>query len=170
MKMAGRSFKGCVGDDGYYMTETRASMHRLLNIILIWGIFSVLLTIAFAFAAYSQGQVYESLDLIAVGGNTYAGYSIANLLRIESAFCFVSGLLLIGFHFTGFVWFYEQGRLRFVTAVSVIVVVFALVWNGFLLSIGLLDPISCIDVALICVFWIKRKAVLKELQEKDLFV
>lgn len=31
------SFKGCVGDDGLYMTRIRASMHRLLNIILILG-------------------------------------------------------------------------------------------------------------------------------------
>lgn len=164
------SFKGCVGDDGLYMTRIRASMHRLLNIILIWGILSVLLTVAFAFAAYSQGQVYESLDLIAVGGNTYAGYSISNLLRIESAFCFVSGILLIAFHLTGFVWFYEQGRLRFVSAVSAIIVIFAIAWNGFLLSIGLLDPISCADVILLCTFWLKRKSVLKELQENNLSV
>lgn len=168
--MVSHIYEGCVGDDGFYMTKTRASMHRLLNLVLVWGVVSLLLTIAFAVAAYSQGQIYESLELIAVGGNMYAGYPVANLLRIESAFCFVSGILLIGFHLTGFVWLYEQGRLRYVTTVSVLFVLFAIGWNGFLLSIGLFDPLSCLDVALIILFWMKRNAVQNELSANDLSV
>lgn len=170
MDMKKEMLKGCVGDDGLYMTRTRISMHRLLNVIVVWGVLSILLTAAFAVFAYMQGQTYESLDLIAVGGNMHDGYSVAALLRIESAFCFVSGILLVVFHLTGFVWFYEHGGLKFIMISSVLIVAFTIGWNAFLLSIGLFDPVSLFDTALVVLFWVKRRQVNDELNRIDLSV
>ena len=160
----------CIGDDGLYMTKKRIRLHQALNAILIWGIISLLATIAFASSAYFQGQTFDGFELVATGGNTFNGYYSADLLRLEAGFCFVSGILFVITYQAGFMWFYEK-RSRYIYLFSAAaIVIIALVWEGFLLNIGAFDPVALISITALCIIGILTKQVEREHKEIDLSV
>lgn len=159
-----------VGDDGLYMTKRRVSMHRSLNFLLVWGLISLVSTLAFSIAAYLQGQTFASWELIADGGAMYNGFQTATLLRAEAGYCFASGILLIIMHFTGFIWFYERRRKRILVVVSAIIGTAALCWLSFLASIGIFGPLTFASLVSIALFWILAYRVEAERHTVDLTV
>lgn len=168
--MAAPAIALSVGDDGLYMTKKRAVMHRSLNFLLVWGLISLISTLAFSIAAYLQGQTFESWELIANGGTMYNGFQTALLLRAEAGFCFVSGILIIVMHFTGFIWFYERRRKRTLVAISAIIGATALCWFSFLASIGIFGPLAFASLVIIALFWILAYRVEAERRTVDLTV
>lgn len=159
-----------VGDDGLYMTKKRIKLHYLLNGAMIWGVIAFIGTLAFASFAYFQGQTFHGLDLIAYGGNTFKGYYTADLLRIEAGVCFASGVLFIVLYQSGFMWFYEKrSKLGYYVA-SIAIVVVSLIWEYFVVSIGVFDPISLINLLLAIVIFVYMKLVEIECKTIDLNV
>lgn len=159
-----------VGDDGLFMTKTRIFMHRILNVALVWGVISLLSTLIFAALAYAQGQTFVSWELIAQGGNTYCGYYTADLLRIEAGVCFAIGVLLVVAHQAGFMWFYERRSMLVFIIASVLIELIVIVWQCFLLSIRLIDPLGLISFVIVAILLMSNYRVEKERKNTDLTV
>lgn len=159
-----------VGDDGLFMTKTRIFMHRILNIALVWGVISLLSTLLFAALAYAQGQTFISWELIAQGGNTYRGYYTADLLRIEAGICFTVGVLLVIAHQAGFMWFYERRSHAVFISTSVLIELIVIVWQCFLISIRLIDPIGLISFIIVAILLISNHRTETERKNTDLAV
>ncbi|MDD6650815.1 MAG: hypothetical protein PUE49_01265 [Eggerthellales bacterium] len=141
-----------IGDDGCYMTKKRIIAHHSLNFLIVWGVLILLCTIIFAAVAYLQGQTLSQFELIASGGNMFKGYYTADLLRLEAAYCFFGGLILVGIHLYGFVWLYEQGKQWIIGALILASVSISVVWLGFMGSIGILEPISFVTLIGVTIF------------------
>lgn len=165
-----QAIEASVGDDGLYMTKRRATMHRCLNLLLVWGVISLVSTLAFSITAYLQGQTFASWELIADGGTIYNGFQTALLFRTEAGYCFVSGILFLVMHFAGFIWFYERRRKRILVVVSAIIGLAALCWLSFLVSIGVFGPLAFVNLAVIALFWILAYRVEAERRSVDLTV
>ena len=159
-----------IGDDGNYMTKKRIRTHHCLNFFAGWGALSLILTLLFSALAYLQGQTFSQFELIASGGNMISGYYTADLLRIEAAFCFVSGVIFIVLHLSGFIWLYENGRRVLVTILCAVLGTLSVVWFAFLLSLGIVEPLSFIAFTTMLLFWIFSLQAQKERKEVDLSV
>jgi len=159
-----------IGDDGRYMTPTRILMHRCFNALLVWAIVCIVAAVAFTIAAYFQGQSYEDLELIASGGTVFNGTSVASLMRIEAGYCFVSGILFIAMHLLGFVWMYERGSEYPSLLAMGAACMLALVWIGYLVSLGTCDVIAVICLLVVAVTLVLRSRVKAEARDYDLTV
>lgn len=157
-----------VGDDGLYMTKRRIRLHRSLNVAVVWGIISFIGTLAFAAAAYFQGQTFNGLELIAYGGNTFKGYYTADLLRIEAGVCFISGILFVVLYQAGFTWFYEKRNKPAYLVASIGIILVAFIWEIFLLTIGVFDVLSLLSLVLTVVVFTFMSQVKQEQKTKNL--
>ena len=97
-----------VGDDGYPMTRARRKMHVILNAILVGGYLCVVITVVCMLAAYFQNQSITPTEFIYYGGNEYNGYSVGNLLRLESLFIFLIGIVAVMLSHRCFNWLYDD--------------------------------------------------------------
>ena len=159
-----------IGDDGKYMTKKRIRSHHCLNFFAAWGVVSLLLTLLFSSLAYLQGQALSPFELVATGGNMFKGFFVADLLRIEAAFCFISGIIYVVLHLSGFMWLYENGRRILIVILSVVLVSVSFVWFLLLLSLGIIEPLSLVSIVAMLMFWSLSFQVQKEKREVDLSV
>lgn len=159
-----------IGDDGRYMTKKRIRSHHCLNFFAAWGVVSLLLTLLFSSLAYLQGQALSPFELVATGGNMFKGFFVGDLLRIEAAFCFISGIIYVVLHLSGFIWLYENGRRILIIILSVVLASVSFAWFLFLLSLGIIEPLSLVSIAAMLLFWSFSFQVQKEKREVDLSV
>lgn len=159
-----------IGDDGRYMTKKRIRSHHCLNFFCGMGCFSLLLTLLFSSLAYLQGQALSPFELVATGGNMFKGFFVADLLRIEAAFCFISGIIYVVLHLSGFIWLYENGRRILIIILSVVLASVSFVWFLFLLSLGIIELLSLVSIVAMLLFWSFSFQVQKEKREVDLSV
>lgn len=152
-----------VGDDGRYMTQARTRLHKFLNFVFVWGIITIVCTAGFATAAFLQGQTYvgDIMDLRATGGNTFAGQPVADLLRLEAGYCFVTGFLLMGVQHFGFTQLYERRGKMVLLILMVAIAALSFVWIMYLANLGAAEPfsiIACIILIVLCLLMRKVNA------------
>ena len=100
----------------------------------------------------------------------FKGFFVADLLRIEAAFCFISGIIYVVLHLSGFIWLYENGRRILIIILSVVLASVSFAWFLFLLSLGIIEPLSLVSIAAMLLFWSFSFQVQKEKREVDLSV
>lgn len=153
-----------IGDDGYPMTRARRRMHNVLNGILVGGYLCVVLAVVCMLAAYFQNQSITPTEFIYYGGNEFNGYSVANLLRIESLVIFLIGVVAVMLSHRCFNWLYDDGSKEILTKFIVIIAFLAIGWNLFLvIFVGIADPASVIMGILLVMMHLFMKDVELEL-------
>lgn len=152
-----------VGDDGYPMTSCRRRMHRLLDIVLVFGYLCIVAAVVLVVWALFQGQSYTAGDFIAFGGNEYRGHSVASLMRGESLVVFIIGLLCIFVNRRGFAWLYDQGNGGAVRIMLAGLAVLAAGWAIYLFSsVALPDPGSLAYLVLAALLFATMRDVERE--------
>ncbi len=138
-----------VGDDGYPMTPARTRLHKLLDIVLIFGYLCIAVAVIVVVWALFQGQSYTADSFIAYGGNEYMGYSVASLMRGEALVVFLIGMICIIISHRAMAWLYDGKDAAAVRYLMVGLIVLALGWCSYLFwSVRLVDPISCVYAVL----------------------
>ena len=97
-----------IGDDGLDMTPARKRLHHLFDAYFIWGIILALAAVVFLVLSYFQGAQYQTWELVASGGNQFNGWDTALLMRYETVFLLLSGVVFILANFFGFAWLYDR--------------------------------------------------------------
>lgn len=154
-----------IGDDGYPMTPIRDKMHKLFNLMFIWGIVAVVLAIFCTAFAYAQNQIYtmENFDLVVYGGTQVNGYDFAFLLRIEALLCLFTALLSISSNFVGFNWMYDKRSRTPINVIIGIIGIGSCIYEIVALCVAhLFDPVSAINMVLAVVIYRSMNAVVDE--------
>ncbi len=140
-----------IGDDGYPMTHARLSMQRLCSAWFIWAIIAMALGIFAISFTYTQSepaqiQIHE--------------YNLALLLRIEGAFCFLTGILSFVLNVCGSHSLYAPSGSVLLSVMMVALVVISLAYEAVaLFMINLPDPVSFVNLILIVLMFSRKQRV-----------
>ena len=161
-----------VGDDGRYMTQARVRLHQLLNFVFVWGIVTIICTAGFATLAFMQGQTYvgDVMNLRATGGNMFAGHPVADLLRLEAGYCFVTGFLLLGVQHFAFTQLYERRGKMALLILMVAMAALSFVWIMYLANLGAAEPFSSVACIILAVLTLLMHKANGEAARSDLDV
>lgn len=138
-----------IGDDGLDMTPARKRLHHLFDAYFIWGIILALAAVVFLVLSYFQGAQYQTWELVASGGNQFNGWDTALLMRYETVFLLLSGVVFILANFFGFAWLYDRKpdtRLR--VALIALIAVSAVYFLLAVVRVGTPEPGSLINILL----------------------
>ncbi|BAK44438.1 isocitrate lyase [Eggerthella sp. YY7918] len=154
-----------IGDDGYPMTPIRRRMHKLFNLMFIWGVIAFVLAVFCTAFAYAQNQNYtmQDFELIVYGGTQINGFEFATLLRIEGLFCLLTALVNIASNFIGFHWMYDKRSPRPIVIALGIIGIGSFIYEVVALWVAhLFDPVSAINIVLVLFILNSMSAVKKE--------
>lgn len=141
-----------IGDDGYAMTSVRKRMHTMFNVYFIWAVVAAVLGCLCTIFSYAQGAEYASWELVASGGNQFAGFDVSFLLRMEALMCLYTALTSLVAHFWGFRWFYDrQSETRLKVLLGFIVGGSVGFCATSFVQIGIPEPLSIINIALVVI-------------------
>ncbi len=152
-----------IGDDGYPMTPKRKRMHRLFNAIFVWGIIAAVIGAILGVASFGQGQQYAGFELETYGGNMYNGMSVANLMRYEGLFCMFTAIFGTVLQVQGFRWFYDKHPFSVTGICMGIIAGVSFIFEGYaLIVVGILEPVSLINILFTVLIAVTIKQVNKE--------
>lgn len=145
-----------IGDDGYAMTSVRKRMHTMFNVYFIWAVVAAVLGCLCTIFSYAQGAEYASWELVASGGNQFAGFDVSFLLRMEALMCLYTALTSLVAHFWGFRWFYDrqsETRLKvllgFIVGGSIVSAILSATHNEYAHALGVLAIPGIISICIL---------------------
>ncbi|MGI6590203.1 MAG: hypothetical protein ACOX1O_01100 [Eggerthellaceae bacterium] len=135
-----------IGEDGLPMTKARNRLKRVLSGYTIWGFICIPIAACWFILSCFGYQENAFFSLLGYTDGTVNGYSQTILLRIEAVIALLGLLAMFVNSFT-FSWMFGQAS---ATWFMTLVIVLAVVYGGYfafcLIALGLVEPMSLINL------------------------